>query len=62
VGLQSSIEYLAYGWTKDHSYSTEHVTFNTTVAALLAPGQVLIGDSYASISKDDFIKRGSEMC
>jgi hypothetical protein len=38
--LDQAIEYYAYSWTKNNSYSTASVAFHASVIATLTPGQV----------------------
>lgn len=39
--LQSGTRYVAYGWTRDNSWSTGHVEFTLERLSTLTPGQVL---------------------
>ncbi|MFD3455666.1 hypothetical protein ACFWVC_26260 [Streptomyces sp. NPDC058691] len=61
AALEPRRTYSLYGWTRDNSWSTEHVDFTLEQLARLEPGQVRYwkDDGYATVTADVF---RSEAC
>lgn len=64
--LSNAVEYSAYGWTSDNSYSTRAVDFKLSTVAALKPGQVLFQDTKTNndlvASQDDFVGHAAKLC